>query len=220
MCADLSCVVELRQIVRQTCQARLCRARLAALVWHSAVCALLVAAQWRVGAGSPVRAPLSLDAQCPSLARSLLHNIRQLLINDSSTFHETICSNETLELKNNTETVLVCTPHLTQDAACMRQRNTLFSESDCVGSIMKDLAHYAGALQSYLNDMFHRSRKDLFQSTLDNIQSLQKPRWSQNWTNQSYDNRQKMCKLMRGFHIRAITINRAMSYISSGDHRQ
>lgn len=40
------------------------------------------------------------------------------------------------------------------------------------------------------------------------------------WRNNSYMNRQKMCKIMRGFHARAITINRAIGYISSGDHKK
>lgn len=40
------------------------------------------------------------------------------------------------------------------------------------------------------------------------------------WRNDSFTNRQKMCKMMRGFYVRAITINRAMGYISSGDHRK
>ncbi|KAF7218510.1 putative LOC107380562-like protein [Nothobranchius furzeri] len=40
------------------------------------------------------------------------------------------------------------------------------------------------------------------------------------WQGDSFTNRQKMCKMMRGFHVRTITINRAMGYISSGDHRK
>ncbi len=41
---------------------------------------------------------------------------------------------------------------------------------------------------------------------------------AQMWGEDTFSNRQEMCKMMRGFHIRTITINRAMGYIASGDH--
>lgn len=43
---------------------------------------------------------------------------------------------------------------------------------------------------------------------------------AQMWGSDTYTNRQEMCKMMRGFYVRAITINRAMGYISSGEHRK
>lgn len=43
---------------------------------------------------------------------------------------------------------------------------------------------------------------------------------AQMWGDDTFSNRQEMCKMMRGFYARTITINRAMGYISSGDHRK
>lgn len=40
------------------------------------------------------------------------------------------------------------------------------------------------------------------------------------WGSNSFNNRQKMCKMMRGFYTRTITINRALGYIASGEHRK
>lgn len=40
------------------------------------------------------------------------------------------------------------------------------------------------------------------------------------WGNNTFGNRQEMCKIMRGFYARVITINRAMGYIASGEHRK
>lgn len=40
------------------------------------------------------------------------------------------------------------------------------------------------------------------------------------WGENTFGNRQEMCKIMRGFYARAITINRAMGYIASGEHRK
>lgn len=36
----------------------------------------------------------------------------------------------------------------------------------------------------------------------------------------SYDERLRLCKVLRGFQIRTVTINRAIAYISSGEHTQ
>lgn len=43
---------------------------------------------------------------------------------------------------------------------------------------------------------------------------------AQMWGTDTFSNRQEMCKMLRGFYVRTITINRAMGYISSGDHRK
>lgn len=40
------------------------------------------------------------------------------------------------------------------------------------------------------------------------------------WGKETFRNRQEMCKIMRGFYTRTITINRAMGYIASGEHRK
>lgn len=40
------------------------------------------------------------------------------------------------------------------------------------------------------------------------------------WGENTFNNRQEMCKIIRGFYARAITINRAMGYIASGEHRK
>lgn len=36
----------------------------------------------------------------------------------------------------------------------------------------------------------------------------------------TYAERLRMCKVLRGFHVRTITINRAISYMNSGEHTE
>ncbi|CAL8352887.1 unnamed protein product [Lota lota] len=45
--------------------------------------------------------------------------------------------------------------------------------------------------------------------------------FSRMWEDQeSFNNRKRLCEVTRGFYIRAITINRAIGYIASGDYRR
>uniref|UniRef100_A0A672G0K9 Interleukin-12 subunit alpha n=1 Tax=Salarias fasciatus TaxID=181472 RepID=A0A672G0K9_SALFA len=220
-------------------------------------CALLLVCSSR-SSGHPVRA-LSAEsqAQC-AVFRSLLLDVAALigavstrqtcflvsfsLRPDSSEaarclFQEDLCrtvSADKVTPSGNNETVLSCAP--TQTSGCMLQRNSSFSESECLGNIGKDLAHYQSVIQSYL-DLDHEKQIALLSPILEKITSLRKsfslkpseetdsssspernpaPRWEES----AYSNRYNMCKMMRGFHIRMITINRAMGYISSGDHRK
>ncbi|XP_029964622.1 interleukin-12 subunit alpha [Salarias fasciatus] len=193
-------------------------------------CALLLVCSSR-SSGHPVRA-LSAEsqAQC-AVFRSLLLDVAALI--GAEDLCRTVSADKVTPSGNN-ETVLSCAP--TQTSGCMLQRNSSFSESECLGNIGKDLAHYQSVIQSYL-DLDHEKQIALLSPILEKITSLRKsfslkpseetdsssspernpaPRWEES----AYSNRYNMCKMMRGFHIRMITINRAMGYISSGDHRK
>ncbi|XP_039640412.1 interleukin-12 subunit alpha [Perca fluviatilis] len=140
-----------------------------------------------------------------------------------------------MEVRSKPDTALACAPSLTQNSGCMMQRNSSFNESECLMNIMEDLAHYDAAIKSYINSPLRSpEEKDALRPTLGIIQSLRKncslmPNGVSNsseedaaqmWGSDTFSNRQKMCKKMRGFHVRTITINRAICYISSGEHRK
>lgn len=61
-----------------------------------------------------------------------------------------------------------------------------------------------------------RSRLALVQSLMSALSSVQ---WLV-WSGSSFDDRLSLCKTLKGFHVRAITMNRALAYIASGDHRK
>ncbi|XP_030261779.1 interleukin-12 subunit alpha [Sparus aurata] len=194
-------------------------------LYFSSCVLLLLTSSWRAASGLPLRT-LSPERceECSSLFRSLLLNISGLPKN------ETLCYGippSKAVVKSTADTVLACAP--TQHSGCMMQRNSSFSESECMRNIMKDLAHYDAVIQSYLRI----AHVPLLNPTLGIIQDLRKkcspmadgdndasePAEEPKWKNDSFMDRQEMCKMMRGFYARLITINRAMGYISSGDHR-
>ncbi|XP_070762644.1 interleukin-12 subunit alpha [Enoplosus armatus] len=203
--------------------------------FYFASCVLLLTLSWRPSTGLPLPT-LSPERcrDCSSLFRDLLLNITPLL--DSDVLWYGINSDK-MVLKSKADTVLACAPNLTQNSGCMMQRNSSFSESECLRNIMKDLAHYAAAIQSYIDSQnLIRPAEEvaLLKPTLGIIQNLRKncspmPNGendsseedaAQMWGDDSFSNRLEMFKMMKGFHIRTITINRAMGYISSGDHRK
>ncbi|XP_034557398.1 interleukin-12 subunit alpha [Notolabrus celidotus] len=186
----------------------------------------------RTSTGLPVRALSSVKCrECSVLFRDLLLNITELLNSD---LRYGITSDE-IVVKSKSDTAVACAPNLIQNPGCMMQRNSSFSESECLHNIIKDLAHYSAAIESYINSTHRRSDTEvqLLKPTLGMIQSLRKNcslmpdeeedssevEAAQLWGNSSFTNRQQMYKMMRGFYVRTITISRAMGYIASGDHR-
>ncbi|XP_039987504.1 interleukin-12 subunit alpha [Xiphias gladius] len=202
--------------------------------FYFASCALLLLTlSGRTSTGLPVTA-LGAErcARCSLLFRSLLLNITELLNGNVLCFG--IISDEVV-VRSKAETLLACAPVLNQNSGCRMQRNSTFSESECLRNIMEDLAYYDAAIKSYLKSPLrsHEEESALLNPTLEIIKSLKncslmptgendssEEDAAQIWGNETYANRQEMCKMMRGFHVRAITINRAMGYISSGDHRK
>ncbi|XP_051253823.1 interleukin-12 subunit alpha [Dicentrarchus labrax] len=202
--------------------------------FYFASCVLLLTLSWRTSTGLPV-CTLSEDQceHCSSLFNSLLLNVKDLLNKNNSAVLCYGISSDRAVVKSKADTVLACAP--TQSSGCMMQRNSPFSELECRRNIMKDLAHYAAAFESYINSSLRCPEKEipLLKPTLGIIQSLRKdcclmPNGerdsseedvAQMWGNDTFNNRQEMCKMMRGFYVRVITINRAMGYISSGEHR-
>uniref|UniRef100_A0A8C3G521 Interleukin-12 subunit alpha n=1 Tax=Cyclopterus lumpus TaxID=8103 RepID=A0A8C3G521_CYCLU len=195
-------------------------------------CVLLLTSSWRACTGLPVPARSAEEcADCRLLFKNLLLKVTELLDSDVLCFG---IASDRMTVRSHAETVLACAPTRTQNSSCTMQRNSSFSESECLRNIRKDLAYYAAAVQSYLNSPLrsHEEEVSLLSPTLEIIQSLKKVCLScslpdeifldaaQMWGDDSFSNRQKMCKMMRGFHVRTITINRAMGYISSGDHRK
>ncbi|XP_054650825.1 interleukin-12 subunit alpha [Dunckerocampus dactyliophorus] len=198
-------------------------------------CLLLTSTlNWRTSTSLPVR---NLSAQecatCSTLFRRLLVNITGLLSSDVLCYG---VASERVTMSGSADTLRACAPVMQQNSGCMVQRNSSFSEGECLMNIMRDVLHYHSVIQSYLKSALRSPEEEsaLLRPTLELIQNLKKncslisnggedlaeenasPRWGDN----TFTNRLEMCKMMRGFYVRAITINRAMGYISSGDHRK
>uniref|UniRef100_A0A8C6SBL3 Interleukin-12 subunit alpha n=1 Tax=Neogobius melanostomus TaxID=47308 RepID=A0A8C6SBL3_9GOBI len=109
------------------------------------------------------------------------------------------------------ETVLACTPAL--------------NKSECLENIYKDLVYYEGIISTYIElDLLNRDKVvPPLEQTLHILRDLKvciKCVVGEQWETNSYSNRQKMFKMMKAFHIRTITFNRAVGYIASGEHER
>ncbi|XP_061917841.1 interleukin-12 subunit alpha [Entelurus aequoreus] len=198
-------------------------------------CLLLTSTlQWRACTSLPARHPSAPNcATCSTLFRGLLLNIKELLKSELLCYGIT---SERVTVSSSSDTIRACTPTMHQNSSCMVYRNSSFSESECLMNIKKDMLHYHGVIQSYLKAALRKPKEEtaLLLPTLKIIQNLQKncspiankgqdlaeEDAYQMWGSNSFTNRLEMYKMMRGFYIRAITINRAMGYISAGDHRK
>ncbi|XP_034460283.1 interleukin-12 subunit alpha [Hippoglossus hippoglossus] len=201
--------------------------------FYLASCALLLTLTWRTSTGLPLRTDNC--AQCALLFRGLLLNITELLDNDIFCYG---IRSDKVAMRSKAETSLACAPTLTENPGCMMQRNSSFSKSECLSNIMKDLVYYDAAITSYLKSKLRSPEEEvaLLSPTLGIIKSLKNCSLMPNedneendssevdaaqmWGDEPYANRQEMCKMMRGFYVRTITINRAVGYITSGDHRE
>ncbi|XP_019134931.2 interleukin-12 subunit alpha [Larimichthys crocea] len=195
---------------------------------------LLLTLNWRTSIGHPVRTlSPEMCANCSSLYKSLLTSIAQLRSNKELCYG---IPSDRVVVGSQADTVLACAPSLPQNSGCMMQKNPPFSESECLKNIMKDLAYYAAAFESYLETPLQNpvNTTAVLKPVQDTIQSLRKncslkPNGENDssevntakiWGNESFNNRLEMCDMLRGFYVRAITINRAMGYISSGDYKK
>ncbi|GLD53335.1 interleukin-12 subunit alpha-like protein [Lates japonicus] len=182
-------------------------------------CLLLLTLSWRTSTGVPLPAPNAEKcAQCSEHFKTLLLNIKDLLNNDTFWYG---ARSDKVVIGSTAETSLACAPTLTQ--------------SECLRNIMKDLAFYEAAIKSYIKSPLRSPQEEVppLEQTLEIIGSLKKCSLKLNgesntseedvtqmWGTDTFNNRQEMHKIMRGFYVRTITINRAMGYISSGDHRK
>ncbi|CAM4558367.1 unnamed protein product [Leuciscus chuanchicus] len=105
-----------------------------------------------------------------------------------------------------TRLVCVCTVSRVSDALLFS------SQTECLRNIAGDLHYY----KILLNDYKPRDSDDLRPVTTATSELMQ---WLV-WSGSSFDDRVSLCKTLKGFHVRAITMNRALAYISSGDHRK
>ncbi|ROK87090.1 hypothetical protein DPX16_10230 [Anabarilius grahami] len=150
---------------------------------------ILCFALCRCGIAGPVGAresPLSITGTtCNAFARSLLWNVSAVLEMDHL-FSGFDCTQQNAEVHIRKQTVSACTP-----------------QNECLQKILEDLHYYRETFRAYSNSELTktvvRSIDDLMQESMD----YQK----------SFKERLQLCKVLKGFNRRAITINRVFNYI-------
>ncbi|XP_020784138.1 interleukin-12 subunit alpha [Boleophthalmus pectinirostris] len=197
-------------------------------------CLLLLMRNYRISVAHPVRTDGTRDSdQCATLFRSLLLDVSGLLKNDVL-WHGVI--SDRIHPTNFSDTVLACAPEpLKESTMCRTQRSGSFNKNECWKNIVKDLTHYEAMISSYIKlENLRRPQEEVppLEKTVQIIQNLLKScpctstkdasveeDVSRLWTRDSYSNRQQMLMMMRAFHIRTITFNRAVGHMASGKHK-
>ncbi|XP_041847867.1 interleukin-12 subunit alpha [Melanotaenia boesemani] len=175
---------------------------------------------WQVGQSLPVMEKGPATDSCVLYAQSLLHNITDVLT-QSKLFSGIECAKQNMELNTETNTPSVCTP---QGSSCSESTQLQFDQESCVTNIGKDLRHYYKFLtaqpdpESLLGPTVLLSLRELmencFKGYLPTDLALQETAADRAST---YAERLSLCKVLRGFQVRTITINRVIGYMNSGE---
>ncbi|KAK7945660.1 hypothetical protein WMY93_001388 [Mugilogobius chulae] len=162
---------------------------------------------------------------CVLSAQELLDNIGDALTPDmtlqENLFKGINCTQQSVDLNTENNTPTECAP---LGISCSGESKSQFNEERCMESIMKDLHHYYKILSAhpdpdrFLSTVLLRLRKLMMNCFAWTIpEDLNE---SSSETPSRYDDRLSLCKKMKGFQIRTITINRALGYMKSGEHNK
>ncbi|XP_068427583.1 interleukin-12 subunit alpha [Clinocottus analis] len=181
---------------------------------------LLVLTCPQVSRSVPVRTDAALPESCVSYAQTLLHNITDTLI-QNKLFSGIDCTAQSVELNTDTDTPSACAP---KESTCSGKVKSTFDQESCLFNIGEDLRHYykflvaqpeadsrllLSGLTEIMKNCFPRS---LTAELASREAAAERP--------SSYDERLSLCKVLKGFQVRSITMSRAIAYMSAGDHRR
>ncbi|XP_069367909.1 interleukin-12 subunit alpha [Paralichthys olivaceus] len=154
---------------------------------------------------------------CVLHARTLLQNITDVLAQDEL-FSGFDCSKQSVELNMKTDTPSVCAP---KGSTCTGITKTEFDQNSCLENIGEDLHHYYNFLAAQPKGLLGTTV--LLKSLMENcVQRSLSTDLASNQASEdglsSFDERLRLCKVMKGFQVRTITINRVFGYMNSGEH--
>ncbi|XP_060773663.1 interleukin-12 subunit alpha [Neoarius graeffei] len=128
------------------------------------------------------------------------------------------CTEQSAELRASTRTLSTCTP---ENLLCLESDDFAFDQDECLQSVLEDLRYYWAIFKSYhdpeqiLEQSVLRSLENLIQScfsaTLLDAAQAQISMDNEN----SFERRLKLCKVLKGFQVRTITINRVLNHVVS-----
>ncbi|KAM6919969.1 interleukin-12 subunit alpha [Lycodopsis pacificus] len=156
----------------------------------------------QVSQSVPVMRKRPLTESCVVYAQMLLQNITETLT-QNKLFSGIDCTNQSLELNPETNTPSVCAP-----------------KESCLTNIEEDLHHYYKVLaaqpdpDSLLGPTVVFRLREIMKNCFTGPASKE----AAPERDSTYEERLSLCKVLKGFRVRSITINRAMSYMNSGEH--
>ncbi|KAG7525277.1 interleukin-12 subunit alpha-like [Solea senegalensis] len=176
---------------------------------------------WHVAQPLPMKSEGLITESCVLYANTLLQNIT-FALTQNNLFSGIDCSKQSVELNTETNTPSVCAP---KGSTCSGITTTVFDQESCLKNIVQDLDHYYKFLASHLD-----SNNLLKTTVLFSLREFMENCFTRSaFTDltlkqdvedhpSTYDERLSLCKVLKGFQIRTITINRVVGYVHSGDH--
>uniref|UniRef100_A0A665TPP7 Zmp:0000001127 n=1 Tax=Echeneis naucrates TaxID=173247 RepID=A0A665TPP7_ECHNA len=146
-----------------------------------------------------------LTHQCVLDAAKLLKNITNVLSKDEL-FRGINCTTQSVELSTTTNTAFLCSP---KGLTCSEIPKSEFDRESCLTNIEEDLRQYYKFLATHPEPtlLIENPCLSLFLKAAAVRDS-------------TFNERQRLCKVLKGFHVRTITINRAFAYINSFEHNK
>uniref|UniRef100_A0A3Q3LW67 Interleukin 12A n=1 Tax=Mastacembelus armatus TaxID=205130 RepID=A0A3Q3LW67_9TELE len=154
---------------------------------------------WHVSQAVPVMSKGQMTDSCVLYARTLLQNITDALA-QRNLFSGIDCKEQSMQLNTKSNTPSVCAP---KESTC--SGNTV-SEFNLVGCYSVLLCNLTQTLQVYFIAVINPS------SWLSRLLKVAADGQC------TYDERLSLCKILKGFQVRTITINRVIGYLNSGEH--
>uniref|UniRef100_A0A3B3ULY0 Uncharacterized LOC106948971 n=1 Tax=Poecilia latipinna TaxID=48699 RepID=A0A3B3ULY0_9TELE len=161
---------------------------------------------WVVSRSLPLTPSGQMTDSCVFYARMLLENVTNLL---TRMFSGLNCTRHNMQLNLKTNTSTVCSP-----------------QESCLKDIGTDLSYYYNVLSSQPDSdgtlgssvllPLRELMENCFSSSLTDLSS--KEASVDHSSTNGFNQRKLLCKIMKGFHVRTITINRAIGYMNLGEH--
>ncbi|XP_030259320.1 uncharacterized protein LOC115572938 isoform X2 [Sparus aurata] len=175
---------------------------------------------WQVSQSLPVLSKGPMTDSCVSSARTLLLNITDTLA-QNNLFSGIDCTKQSVELNTETNTASVCAP---KESTCSGTLKSEFNQDSCLTNIGEDLHHYYKFLaaqpdpQRVLAQSVLLSLKELMNCFAWSLPTDVASDMAAAGRPSSFEERLTLCKVLKGFQVRTITINRAIAYMYSGEH--
>uniref|UniRef100_A0AAQ5YZW5 Zmp:0000001127 n=1 Tax=Amphiprion ocellaris TaxID=80972 RepID=A0AAQ5YZW5_AMPOC len=169
---------------------------------------VLTCSVWELSQSLPVKGKEPMTDSCVLYAQTLLRSITEVLHNstDRNLFSGIDCMTQNMELNMETNTPSVCFP---KGSTCSGITKHEFDEDSCMTDMKKDLNHYYKFLAA------HSDPDSLLgQTVLPSLRELMEV----SHNTHTYDQRLNLCKVLKGFQVRTVTINRVIGYMNSGEH--
>uniref|UniRef100_A0A665THI0 Zmp:0000001127 n=1 Tax=Echeneis naucrates TaxID=173247 RepID=A0A665THI0_ECHNA len=136
-----------------------------------------------------------LTHQCVLDAAKLLKNITNVLSKDEL-FRGINCTTQSVELSTTTNTAFLCSPKV------LSETRIFHMEESCLTNIEEDLRQYYKFLATHPEPTLLIELRQFMEAAAVR--------------DSTFNERQRLCKVLKGFHVRTITINRAFPRSKNG----